>query len=128
MKLDYSVATKKTPADAVAAVVAATGAHGFKVQFIHDVQQTLAEKGFDRQPLTIIEVCNAKFAHAVLAADPLIGLMLPCPIMVFVENGETLIATMKPSLIAGFFPEADIVSVAKQVEDVLVAVIDEAAI
>lgn len=128
MKLDYTVATSKSHTDAVQAVIDATQAHQFRVQYVHDVRETLAEKGFDREPLTIIEVCNAKFASEVLAADPKIGLMLPCPIMVYVQDGQTLISTMKPTLIGGFFPDADIATVASQVEDVLVAVIDEAAV
>ena len=109
------------------AVVDRTAAHGFRVQFVHDVQETLAEKGFARDPLTIVEMCNAKFASQVLAADPKIGLMLPCPIMVYVEGGQTLISTMRPTLIGGFFPAAGIDEVAAEVEQILIAIIDEAA-
>ena len=127
MQLDYTVSTDKSQADAVAAVVDMTAAHGFRVQFVHDVQETLAEKGFERDPLTIVEICNAKFASQVLAVDPKIGLMLPCPIMVYTEDDRTLIATMRPSLIGGFFPEAGIGDVAAEVEQILVAIIDEAA-
>lgn len=127
MELDYTVRTDKPFADAVAAVVEKTAEHGFRVQFVHDVQETLAEKGFVREPLTIIEMCNAKFASKVLAADPKIGLMLPCPIMVYVENGEVIITTMRPTLIGGFFPEADIADTAAEVEQILRAIIDEAA-
>jgi uncharacterized protein (DUF302 family) len=127
MKLDYTVPTAKSHAEAVAAVIELTAAHGFRVQFVHDVQETLAEKGFARDPLTIVEMCNAKFASEVLAADPKIGLMLPCPIMVYVEDGRTLISTMRPTLIGGFFPEAGIADTAAEVEQVLFAVVDEAA-
>ena len=127
MELDYTVSTTKSHADAVQAVVDRTAAHGFRVQFVHDVQETLAEKGFAREPLTIVEMCNAKFASQVLAADPKIGLMLPCPIMVYVEDGQTLISTMRPTLIGGFFPAAGIDEVAAEVEQVLFAIIDEAA-
>jgi uncharacterized protein (DUF302 family) len=127
MELDYTVSTAKSHADAVQAVVDRTAAHGFRVQFVHDVQATLAEKGFAREPLTIVEMCNAKFASEVLAADPKIGLMLPCPIMVYVEDGATLISTMRPTLIGGFFPEAGIGGVAAEVEQVLFAIIDGAA-
>ncbi len=127
MELDYTVSTTKSHADAVQAVVDRTAAHGFRVQFVHDVQETLAEKGFERDPLTIVEMCNAKFASQVLAADPKIGLMLPCPIMVYVEGGQTLISTMRPTLIGGFFPAAGIDEVAAEVEKILIAVIDEAA-
>ncbi len=127
MELDYTVQTAKSYDDAIAAVIAGTEAHGFKVQFVHDVAATLAAKGFDREPLTIVEMCNARFASQVLEKDVKIGLMLPCPIMVYVENGTVSISTMRPSLIGGFFPEAGIGDVAAQVEAVLVDIIDEAA-
>ena len=83
MQLDYTVASRKPYAVAIEAVSAAAAAHGFRVQFIHDVQATLAEKGFAREPLTIVEMCNASYAHDVLARDVKIGLMLPCPVMVY---------------------------------------------
>jgi len=127
MELDYTVSTAKSYADAVNAVIEKTEAHGFRVQFVHDVAETLAEKGFERDPITIVEICNAKFASQVLAADPKIGLMLPCPIMVYVEGDQTLISTMRPSLIGGFFPKAGIDDVAAEVERILIAIIDEAA-
>jgi uncharacterized protein (DUF302 family) len=127
MELDYTVSTDKSFTDAVQLVIELTATHGFRVQFVHDVQATLAEKGFARDPLTIVEMCNAQFASQVLAADPKIGLMLPCPIMVYVEGDQTLISTMRPTLIGGFFPEAGIDAIAAEVELVLFAIIDEAA-
>jgi len=127
MQLDYTVPTEKPFDDAVEAVVQTTVDAGFKVQFVHDVAATLAEKGFERERVTIVEVCNAKYASQVLAADVKIGLMLPCPIMVYAEEGSVFISTMRPTLIGGFFPEAGIEDVAKAVEEVLVGVIDSAA-
>jgi len=127
MQLDYTVPTAKPFDEAVDAVKTATAGAGFKVQFVHDVAATLAEKGFDRERVTIVEMCNAKFASQVLAADVKIGLMLPCPIMVYVEAGQVFISTMRPSLIASFFPAAGIADVAGEVETILMRVIDEAA-
>ena len=127
MELDYTVSTDKTFDEAVSAVTARTAAHGFKVQFVHDVAATLAEKGFVREPVTIIEMCNAKYASQVLARDVKIGLMLPCPVMVYEEDGQVFISTMRPSLIGAFFPEAGIGDVAAEVEAVIVQIIDEAA-
>ena len=127
MQLDYTVATDKSFDEAVEAVVAATADAGFKVQFVHDVAATLAEKGFERERVTIVEMCNAKFASQVLAADVKIGLMLPCPIMVYAEEGKVFISTMRPTLIGGFFPEAGIQDVASEVESILTRVIDESA-
>jgi uncharacterized protein (DUF302 family) len=126
MDIDYTIKTAKPFDDAVEAVVQATTAAGFRVLFVHDVAATLAEKGFVRDRVSIIELCNAKYASQVLAADVRIGLMLPCPIMVYAENGEVFISTMKPSIIAGFFPEAGIEDVAADVEAVLVKIIDSA--
>lgn len=127
MEIDYTVATDKSYADAVEAVQQAARAHGFRVQFTHDVAATLAEKGFHREPVSIIEMCNAKHAHEVLAADVRIGLMLPCPVMVYESDGQVSISTMRPSLIAQFFPDARIDDVAREVEAAIIAIIDEAA-
>ncbi len=127
MQLDYTIPTEKPFDEAVEAVVQATIDAGFKVQFVHDVAATLAEKGFERERVTIIEVCNAKYASQVLAADVKIGLLLPCPIMVYAENGHVFISTMRPTLIGGFFPGAAIADVAADVESILTGVMDRAA-
>jgi uncharacterized protein (DUF302 family) len=127
MRLDYTVPTEKTYAEAVAAVVDTTAEHGFRVQFVHDVAGTIQERGFDCDPATIVEICNAKFASQVLARDVLIGLMLPCPVMVWEKDGVVSISTMRPTLIGGFFPEAQVDEIAAEVEAVIFAIVDEAA-
>ena len=127
MQIDFTVPTQKSFADAVQAVVDAAALHSFRVQFVHDVAETLAERGFEREPLTIVEVCNAKYASEVLAEDVLIGLMLPCPVMVYEQDGDVLISTMRPTLLGEFFPDAEIADVAAEVEDKLVAIIEDAA-
>lgn len=127
MQLDYTVPTGKSFEDAVGAVVDQTTSAGFKVQFVHDVSATLAEKGYDRERVTIVEMCNAKYASQVLAADVKIGLMLPCPIMIYAQGGEVFISTMRPTLIGNFFPDAGISGVAAEVEGIITGVIDTAA-
>ena len=127
MQIDYTVATNKPYKEAVQAVIDAAVANGFRVQFVHDVAQTLAEKGFDREPVTIVEMCNAKYASQVLEKDMSIGLLLPCPVMVYEQDGDVLIATMKPTLIGAFFPDAGIDDVAAEVERKIVAIVDQAA-
>lgn len=127
MELDYTVSTAKPYREAVDAVVDSAEAHGFRVQMVHDVAQTLAEKGFERDPVTIVEMCNAKHAHQVLAQDVKIGLMLPCPVMVYVEEGSVFISTMKPTLLSQFFPEADLAEVAGAVEREIIEIMHAAA-
>lgn len=127
MEIGYTLPTTKSYSEALDAVQASAAAHGFRVQFVHDVAATLAEKGFDREPLAIVEMCNSKHAAAVLAADINIALMLPCPVTVYEKSGEVFISTMRPSLIGTFFPDAGIDDVAAEVEGVLFAVVEEAA-
>jgi uncharacterized protein (DUF302 family) len=127
MELDYTVTSSKGFDETVEAVKQRTADAGFRVLFVHDVAATLAEKGFQRERVSIVEMCNAKYASQVLAADVKIGLMLPCPIMVYAEKGEVFITTMRPRAIGEFFPEADIATVAGLVEDTLKDIMDKAA-
>lgn len=127
MQIDYTVPTDKPFADAVQGVLDAASAANFRVQAVHDVAATLAEKGFDRAPVTIVEMCNAKAASAVLARDINIGLMLPCPVMVYEMDGRVFIATMRPTLIGAFFPDAAIDDVAAEVETTIFSIVDAAA-
>jgi len=127
MELDYTKSTEKPYAQAVKAVTDAAAAHGYRVQFVHDVAQTLAEKGFEREPVTIVEMCNARHASAVLARDIKVGLMLPCPVMVYEQSGKVFISAMRPSLLGSFFPEAHLEEIAAEVETQIIAIVDEAA-
>jgi len=127
MQTDYTVVAHKSYDAAVDAVQERASANGFRVQFVHDVAATLEERGFPRDPVTIVEMCNAKHAARVLAADIKIGLMLPCPVMVYVEGDEVRISTMLPTLLATFFPEAGIEETAAEVEQAIRRIVDEAA-
>lgn len=125
---EYTVKTSKLFDEAVSAVEQNTAAKGFRVLHTHDVAATLAEKGFQRGPLKIVEICNAKYANEVLQKDITAALMLPCPITVYEKEGETYISTMLPSVIGEFFPGKGIEPVAAQVEKAVVAIVDESAI
>lgn len=114
--------------DAVVANVEGKAAEkGFRVLYTHDVASTLAEKGFAREPLKIVEICNARYASIVLEKDVRISLMLPCPISVYVQGGKTFISAMLPTAIGDFYPEAGIEDIAKEVEKAVIAIIEEAA-
>lgn len=124
IQLDYTVTSERPFDTVVSDVERLTAENGFRVLHTHDVAATLNEKGFERGPLKIVEVCNAKYAHAVLAQDPKISLMLPCPISIWTEGGKTVVSTLRPSLISQMYPGADVADVANQVESVLIAIVD----
>lgn len=125
-RFDYTVETRKSFDEAVAVIEAKSKEKGFGVLHIHDVKATLASKGFDREPLKIIEICNAKYASQVLAKDIKISLMLPCPISVYAEGGKTYISTLRPKMIADFYPQADIKDIAEDVDRIVLSIVDEA--
>ncbi|BCV21404.1 DUF302 domain-containing protein [Moorella sp. Hama-1] len=124
--LSYTVTTDKDFADAVRAVEEATAAQGMKVQHVHDVQATLKSKGYDSEPLKIIEICNARYAHEVLARDVMISLMMPCKVNVYTREGKTYISALRPTMLAEFFPHADLKEVANQVDAKIRAIVDAA--
>lgn len=123
---EKTVTTDKTFDEAVAAVEERTAANGFRVLHTHDMAATLAERGFPREPLKIVEICNAKYSSQVLSKDVKISLMLPCPISVYVQDGKTHISTMLPSAIGAFFPAAGAEQLMGEVEAIVLKIVDEA--
>ena len=126
MDFDYTVGTTKPFDEAVAAVEDGSRARGFGVLHVHDVKATLAAKGFDREPLKIIEICNPKFASETLNRDIRTALMLPCPITVYVKGGETFISALRPAVLKDFYPEAGLDDVAGAVDRIIRDIVDGA--
>lgn len=122
----YTVETSKPFDEAVKAVEQESQEKGFRVLHTHDVAATLAERGFARDPLKIVEICNARYANEVLKRDIRVALMLPCPIGVFTQRGRTFISTMLPSAIVDFFPEAAIEGIAAELEQIVLDIVEAA--
>jgi uncharacterized protein (DUF302 family) len=125
-KFLYAVETKKSFEAAVEAVEEKVAEKGFSVVHTYDVASTLAAEGFHRGPLKIIEVCHARYANEVLNRDINMALMLPCPIVVYTEGGETFISTMRPRALAEFSPDSGLEGIANQIEDVVLQIVNEA--
>lgn len=126
IELEYFKQSAKSFDDTVAAIESASVRNGFRVLHIHNVQQTLKEKGFEIQKYDIVEVCNAKFAYQVLSTDKTVGMMLPCRIVVYEESGKVHVLLMKPTAISQIMPHVDFGSIPQEVETILMKVVDEA--
>ena len=126
MEFDYTLTTAKTFDGAVQTVQDEIAKAGLRVLYVHDVQKTLAEKGFEREPFKIIEFCNAKFAHEFLNVDIKIGLCLPCKINVYVKDKQTFISGMRPIILSQFFPQADLGERPKEIDQIIQNIINSA--
>lgn len=102
-----------------------TAEHKFRVLHIHDVQATLAEKGFHRDPIKIIEICNAGFAHEALGKDMNVALFMPCRFAVYPEGGRTVVTLGRPTMIAQVMPQAGLNDLAAGVEKILISVMEK---
>ena len=96
----------------------------FRVLCVHDVQQTLAEKGFERGPLKIIEVCNAGFAHRALEQDIAVAMFMPCRFTVHTDGDKTIVALLRPSMIVEMMPQLDLGELSTTVEATLIEVME----
>jgi len=70
---------------------------GFGILTTIDVRETLKKKlDVDFNKYVILGACNPPFAHQALLAEEQIGLLLPCNVIVYEKNGETIVGVFDP--------------------------------
>ena len=71
---------------------------GFGVLTEIDVKETLKKKlDVDFKPYKILGACNSPFAYKALQSEEQIGLMLPCNVIVYVnDENQTVVAAIDP--------------------------------
>ncbi|PIQ67881.1 hypothetical protein COY25_02950 [Candidatus Uhrbacteria bacterium CG_4_10_14_0_2_um_filter_41_7] len=96
----------------------------FKILHIHDVKATFASKGIEHENYKIIEFCRAPIAKQVLDIEPLIGLFLPCKMIIFERNDEITVAVFLPNAISDFFNDVELGTLPEGVNEDILKIID----
>jgi uncharacterized protein (DUF302 family) len=124
----YVVDTDKSFEQASKDLDHAVREHNFGVLHVHDVGNTLRDKGvpFDEQ-CQIFEVCNPIQAGRVLSSDMRLNMALPCRISVYTEKGKTRIGLIKPmEMLSSLSSEPDLLEVAREVEKQTIQMVNDA--
>ncbi|MGZ4108568.1 MAG: DUF302 domain-containing protein [Actinomycetota bacterium] len=111
--------------DAVAAVRAALAEQGFGVLTEIDVRATMKAKLDAEVPSQVIfGACRPASARAALQAEPSIGLLLPCNVVVRETDDATIVEAVDPDVLVRWTGNEALAPVATDVGERLKAALD----
>lgn len=125
----YQKTSKKSLEAIDQALREAAARHKFGVLTVHDLKQTMKNKGVDfDSEVRVYEVCNPYHAKAALQEAPAVSTALPCRISVYGSEGSLQVSTLLPTQLMRMFGTSAVMeATASEVEVAMKAIIDEAA-
>jgi len=104
--------------EAIAKVTEELSKEGFGVLTEINVKAVMKKKlDVDKRPYTILGACNPVLANQAIAAEPDIGLLLPCNVLVREEeNGDITVAFMDPSAVLTLVEKEGVAELAADVK------------
>lgn len=116
LKTDYETA--------IARATAALKAEGFGVLTTIDVQATLKQKlNAEFRRYVILGACNPPLAQRALNTDLDVGLLLPCNVIVYEENGGAVVSIVDPLSMLGVIANPALELVAHETREKLKRVV-----
>ncbi|MCW5852678.1 MAG: DUF302 domain-containing protein [Anaerolineae bacterium] len=102
-------------AEAISRVKAALKDQGFGVLTEIDVKATMKAKlGVDFRHYAILGACNPPLAHRALSTELSIGLLLPCNVVVYEDEGGSVVEFMDPEAALGIVGNPELNAVAHE--------------
>ena len=113
----FSVTVSEDFSAAVAKTKTALSEHGFGIVSEIDLAATIKEKlGVDHDPYLILGACNPGFAREAVDAEPAIGVLLPCNVVIRTRDGEGVtIDFMDPAVMIDMIGEERVHNIADEV-------------
>jgi uncharacterized protein (DUF302 family) len=122
----FGTKTRLSYRDALDQIKAHLKDQGFGVLTEIDVQQTMKEKrGVDFPPYAILGACNPPLAEQALRAEPSIGLLLPCNVVVREEADGVVVEAMDPETALGIVGNPALQPIALEAKTRLQAAIEQ---
>jgi uncharacterized protein (DUF302 family) len=124
----YTIKSDKSLAEIQGGLEESADRHKFGILAVHDLRETMKKKGVDfATDCRIYEVCNPIQAKKVLEANGALSTALPCRISVYGSEGKYTLATILPTELMKMFASPELEPVAREVEAVIKAMMQEAA-
>lgn len=126
MSYYFSKSIRSTFSEAVNRVTEALKREGFGILTEIDVKETLRKKlDVDFRQYKILGACNPPFAYKALQAEPKIGTMLPCNVIVQeLEEGLIEVSAIDPIASMQAIRNVELGSIAGQIQTKLKNVIE----
>jgi len=125
MTYGFSKETNLEFKEAIEKVSAELKEESFGILTEINVKETLKKKlGIDYENYVILGACNSPFAYEALKAEKEIGLLLPCNVIVYVENGKTIVSAINPNEAMSMIDNPTLKEIAEQVAEKLKKVIN----